>query len=89
MISGLVVGCGAVGSDYDRRGKPGAAPRSHAGAYTSSSRTKLVGGVDVDPEARRRFTERWDVPCHASIADALEESSPEIVSICTPSHARR
>jgi hypothetical protein len=89
VISGLVVGCGAVGSDYDRLGKPGAAPRSHAGAYSASPRTRLVGGVDVDPEARRRFSERWDVPCHASIADALEESSPDLVSICTPPHARR
>jgi predicted dehydrogenase len=88
VISALVVGCGAVGSDYDRLGTPGAAPRSHAGAYVASSRATLVGGVDLDPDARRRFSERWAVPCHASLADALEELSPELVSICTPAQAR-
>lgn len=88
MISALVVGCGAIGSDYDRLASPGAAPRSHAGAYTASLRTTLVGGVDSDPAARRRFAERWDVPCHGSLAEALAGSSPGLVSICTPPEAR-
>lgn len=88
MIPALVVGCGAIGSDYDRRAAAGGAPRSHAGAYTASSRTTLVGGVDLDAEARRRFSERWAVPCHASLAAALEELNPELVSICTPAQAR-
>jgi predicted dehydrogenase len=67
MISALVVGCGAIGSEYDAAAAPGAAPRSHAGAYSASSRTSLSGGVDPDPAARTRFTERWGVPsCDAS-----------------------
>ncbi|HUZ82935.1 MAG TPA: Gfo/Idh/MocA family oxidoreductase, partial [Gaiellaceae bacterium] len=88
MISALVVGCGAIGSEYDRVATPGAAPRSHAGAYAASPRTALVGGVDPDPAARRRFTERWDVPCHTSLAEALAAHAPELVSISTPPGAR-
>jgi hypothetical protein len=82
------VGCGAIGSDYDRLAVPGAAPRSHAGAYAASPRTELVGGVDLDPAARERFTARWNVPCHASIVDAFRASPPELVSICTPPNTR-
>ena len=88
MTSALVVGCGAIGSDYDRLAAPGAAPRSHAGAYTASPRTELAGGVDPDPAARQRFSERWDVPCHASLAEAFAPSAPELVSICTPPDTR-
>jgi hypothetical protein len=88
VTSALVVGCGAIGSDYDRLAVPGAAPRSHAGAYAASARTELAGGVDPDPGARRRFAERWDVPCHASLADAFAASAPELVSICTPPDTR-
>jgi hypothetical protein len=84
----LVVGCGAIGSDYDRLAAPGAAPRSHAGAYTASERTELVGGVDPDPAARQRFTARWGLPCHASLADAFAASPAELVSICTPPNTR-
>ena len=88
MTSALVVGCGAIGSDYDRLATPGAAPRSHAGAYTASERTELAGGVDPDPAARRRFTARWGLPCHASLADAFASSPAEVVSICTPPDTR-
>jgi len=89
VISALVVGCGAIGSEYDRSGPLGAAPRSHAGAYAASPRTALAGGVDPDPGARRRFTELWEVPCYASLAEALAACAAEVVSVCTPPDARR
>jgi predicted dehydrogenase len=88
VIPALVVGCGAIGSDYDRLATADSPPRSHAGAYTASARTHLVGGVDTDPDARARFTERWGVPCHASVGEVFAESAPELVSICTPPDAR-
>ncbi len=88
MIPALVVGCGAIGSDYDRQAKPGSAPRSHAGAYATSPRTALVGGVDPDPEARRRFSERWDAPCYASIAEAWEASPSRVASVSSPPEGR-
>lgn len=88
MIRALVVGCGAIGSDYDERAAAGVPPRSHAGAYVASARTELVGGVDPDPAARRRFAERWNVPCHASLADAVAAFAPEVASVCTPPDSR-
>jgi predicted dehydrogenase len=88
VTTALVVGCGAIGSDYDRLAVPGAAPRSHAGAYTASARTELVGGVDPDPAARERFSERWGVPCHSSIVEAYAASAPSVVSVCTPPETR-
>jgi hypothetical protein len=88
VTSALVVGCGAIGSDYDRLALPGAAPRSHAGAYRASPRTQLAGGVDPDPAARQRFTERWDVPCYPALVDAFAASTPEVVSVSTPPNTR-
>ena len=88
MTAALVVGCGAIGSGYDRLAVPGAAPRSHAGAYTASPRTELTGGVDPDPAVRQRFSERWGLPCHASLAEAFAGATPDLVSICTPPDTR-
>lgn len=43
----------------------------------------LVGGVDIDPEARERFTETFDVPTYASL-DGLAEAGADGVVITTP-----
>jgi predicted dehydrogenase len=82
-LAAIVVGCGSVGSEYDadREGQP---PLSHAGAYSAHSATKLVAGVDPDPEARSRFEQHWNVPCHAELGPALSEHHPALVSVCTP-----
>ena len=82
-LTAVVVGCGAVGSDYDagREGKP---PLSHAGAYRAHEATELVAGVDRHPEARRRFEDRWGVPAYEELGAALAEHGPALVSICTP-----
>ena len=57
---------------------------THAGAYFAHEATKLVAGVDADAEARRRFEERWSVPCHDDLDDAFAEHEPDLVSVCTP-----
>jgi hypothetical protein len=88
-VRALVIGCGAVGSEYDRESPQPEAPRSHAGAYAQSERTALAGGVDPDPAARARFSELWDVPCYASVDEALAACEPEVASICTPPEARQ
>jgi predicted dehydrogenase len=82
-LTAVVVGCGAVGSDYDA-GRDGEPPLSHAGAYRAHEATKLVAGVDREPEARRRFEQRWSVPAYDEVGAALTEHGPALVSICTP-----
>ena len=86
-LPALVVGCGAVGSTYDEH-RRGRLPLSHAGAYGAHERTRLVGGVDGDAEARRRFETHWDLPAYSTLAEALDDLRPAIVSVCTPAEAR-
>lgn len=88
-VRAVVVGCGAIGSEYDRGNPRPEAPRSHAGAYARSLQTTLAGGVDPDPAARARFNELWGVPCYASVEQALAECEPVVASVCTPAEARQ
>ncbi len=85
-LQALVVGCGAVGSQYDE-GRIGDLPLSHAGAYHAHEATRLSAGVDPDTAARRRFEERWGVPCYPELDAALAEHHPAVVSVCTPSES--
>lgn len=86
VFGALVVGCGAVGSGYDEA-RDGL-PLSHAGAYAAHARTALVGGVDPESEARRRFEDRWQVPAYATVAEALTDVRPGLVSLASPPVAR-
>lgn len=86
-LGALVVGCGDVGSGYDEK-RPGGLPLSHAGAYTAHPRTRLVGGVDSDADARRRFERRWDAPAYSEFSQAIADCHPAVVSVCTPTDAR-
>lgn len=83
----IVVGCGAVGSQYDE-GRAGELPLSHAGAYEAHKATRLAAGVDADSRARERFEKRWSVPSYPDLGAALAEHEPTVVSVCTPSESR-
>jgi predicted dehydrogenase len=85
-LSGLVVGCGRIGSGYDEA-RPDGPPLTHAGAYAAHPATVLAGGVDLDRVACARFESRWDVPCVSDLEAALE-ARPDFVSICTPPDGR-
>jgi predicted dehydrogenase len=79
-----LIGCGKIGSEFDDN------PRvkgvySHAGAYTSCSKTELSAVCDADPNKLSRCAEKWNVA--GTFRDAhemLAETRPDIVSICTP-----
>lgn len=86
-LAALVVGCGNVGSIYDEQRRE-RHPLSHAGAYATHERTRLAAGVDSDPEARRRFEQRWEAPAYADLEQALADCRPAVVSVCTPAEAR-
>jgi predicted dehydrogenase len=86
-LAALVVGCGDVGSGYDEQRLDGP-PLSHAGAYAAHRRTRLVGGVDSDADARRRFEGRWQARAYAGLEEAIADCGPCVVSVCTPADVR-
>ena len=80
------MGCGAIGSGYDQ-GRDNDPPLSHAGAYRAYGSTRLVGGVDPDEAARKRFEDLWGLPCYSELDAALEEQRPTVVSVCNPAES--
>ena len=82
-----MVGLGGVGARYDA-GVPGAAPVTHASAWKAEPRVELVGGVDLDQQARAAFEQAWSAPAWGDIGEALDRARPDIVSVCTPAADR-
>ena len=82
-----VVGLGNIGFlfnlDPKRKGT-----WSHATAYSRCDRTSLVGAVEIDKEKIDLFHRHYPgVPVYATVGDLIKNSSPDIVSICTPAES--
>jgi len=82
LYKAVVVGLGRIGSSYPSNKNP----RTHVEAYLKNKRTNLVGVVDTDNEARKKFKKKWgkNIPTFSSVADMLSKIQPDIVSICVP-----
>jgi predicted dehydrogenase len=64
----------------------GAIARLHAEAIElQGGRARIAAAVEVDPDRRRDFGERFDVTrLYPSIEELLAVESPDIVDLCTP-----
>lgn len=78
-----VIGLGRIASgleDDALREKPA----THAGAIAANPDTVLVGGSDIDPDAREAFSERWGVDAlFAEAREMLQQLKPGILHIAT------
>jgi len=77
-----VLGCGRIGTDFDRPGSPHVL--THAHAYSRHRNTRLVGVMDANPERAREAASRWSCGAFQDARTLLERHSPDIVSICLP-----
>jgi predicted dehydrogenase len=79
-----IVGLGNIAWRFDRSqiSRPGSL--SHAGAYVRNNRTIIGGGYSPDKGDRNAFQKAFGVPVYASLADLLDQESPDIVSISSP-----
>lgn len=82
-----MVGAGRIGALYDSPGD--ALTLTHCHAYANSPRFELAGVVDSDPNAARTAASRWATAGYTSLAHALSEAKPDVVSVCTPAAGRR
>jgi len=81
-----IIGCGRIAGGYDKEIKSQAV-HTHAGAYQLHDLTKLIAVVDKDIQQAKKFSEHWGCPkIYKDSATMLATESPDIVSICTPSH---
>jgi predicted dehydrogenase len=85
-VRAAVVGCGNIGSDYDR-GLEDEFVYSHAKAFLLNPHTDLVAACDISDERRARFRSKWGerVRVFDDPAEMLATAGGlDVISICTP-----
>jgi len=86
----IIVGLGRAGSRFDEEPGRGVV-WSHAGAYLGREDVfEIVGACDPESDARAAFAQRCpSVPLFETLDDLIQNTHPDIASICTPaeSHA--
>lgn len=86
-----IIGCGRIGADGGDPARGSSRIASHAEAYSSCARTRLVAACDSDPERLRRAAARWGVErLYRDAREMLRQEPLDLVSVCTPAdtHAR-
>jgi len=58
----------------------------HAAAIGSIEEAELAGAADFNPDAAKRFCEKWGAHSYASEEEMLCDESIDVICICTPSH---
>jgi predicted dehydrogenase len=81
----VIIGLGQIGMGYDLDLPPDAATYTHARAIVAHAAFQLAGGVDISPEQRIRFEQRYAVPAFDSVESALRQIVPDLVVIATSS----
>jgi len=78
-----IIGLGQIGLLYDYEQKNKDIILSHAKAFWEHPSFELVCGVDTNFEYREKFETKYHIPSYASIAEMMENHTPEIVTIAT------
>lgn len=78
-----IIGLGRMGSTIDDEGHT-QLPYSVAASCAASQRLETVAGVDLLPEKREAFGQRWGVPAlYGDFAAMVEKEKPDLVAVCT------
>jgi predicted dehydrogenase len=81
----VIIGLGQIGMGYDFDVTGDTAIYTHARAISMHPEFRLVGGVDVAPELRARFEQRYGAPAFDHAEPALRQLQPDLVVIATSS----
>jgi predicted dehydrogenase len=80
----LIIGLGQIGMEYDLNIPIDQAVFSHARAFFIHPAFEILGAVDPSSEKRSSFTQKYDKPAFADIAEALHRTNPQVVVIASP-----
>lgn len=83
----LLVGLGEIGMGYDLLLDPKEYILSHARAINLHSGFELIGAVDLDRKKRELFEKAYSKPVFNNLENALQNTSPSIVVISTPTNS--
>jgi predicted dehydrogenase len=83
---GLIIGLGNIGMEYDYDIDIEVDSRviTHAMAFSTHNEFELLGAVDPSSLKRLRFTNKFKKPAFANIKEALNNLSPQIIVIASP-----
>lgn len=81
-----IIGLGRIAWSFDKDPKrPGV--NTHARAYQTHPKTRLVAACDADPTATAAFIEAFpDVKVYDDAVTMMKTERPDIVSVCVPTH---
>jgi len=80
----LLVGLGQIGMGYDLEHDPRKYVFTHARAFSTHPAFDLIGAVDVSPEHRSVFVEKYGQQTYSSLGDAFEILRPDVVVVAAP-----
>lgn len=83
-FSSAVIGLGQIGQGYDYVCPDNSRILTHATGFTYHNSFELIGGVDPDASARKRFEKKFERPAYSYISELLSREQPEILSIAVP-----
>jgi predicted dehydrogenase len=92
-MKAAVIGLGRIASTIDDEvlGTDWMLPFSHMGSYVEVPEVQVVGAADLHPEQRADFARRYGLADGQMFADyrqMLEQTRPQIVSVCTNARHR-
>lgn len=80
-----IIGLGGIAWKYDKNCASGTAPQTHAGVYSTHKQVILAGGCSPLEDERLCFARRYGAEVFDSVDKLLNQTHPDIVSICSPS----
>lgn len=80
----LIIGLGKVAAGYDIDEPNQNIVLTHARAFSLHPDFCLVGGVDPNPDSRKRFSAAYGLECFADIEVAMGALNPDVVVVATP-----
>lgn len=83
-LRAAVIGCGQIGSSYDKKSPPEAPAKSHAKAYANHPNFQLTGLFDISAELMREANQLWQPEKEVSSLQELLSLNNDVISICTP-----
>ena len=89
QIRVAIIGCGLIGTEWDRMSSADAPPLTHARAFSQHRRAKLVALCDSDEERARSAAEYWRVThTYSNPKQLFAEQNIDVAVISASSSAR-
>lgn len=84
-----IIGCGLIGTDWDRTVSADMLPLTHAGAFAQHPHARVVALCDRDAERVRNAANYWEIPhAYTDLRQLFAEHNINVAVIATPSDAR-